>query len=235
MQLDQLITAKLRAEEAENKAAHVPSGKLSAGQLYKPCLEQVLKIIGVPGKPVSDYALRLFKRGNQVEEWVTGLIDADVLQQEANYRNVVGYIDIIKDGRPVEVKSVKSSQWKWLAKEGARWSHKLQAGLYALAIESDIYEVLYVCADDFRTMSFELQTADISPEIDKIIAEVNSTLKKGVLPVFEARESWQSKPEYAEKYSDYGDWLSLTPQLMLEKLQNQYPNSYEKLLSYKEG
>lgn len=232
MDIEKLITSKLREAEAKEKALHSPSGKLSAGMLYKPLLEQVLKLIGVPPAPVSDYALRLFERGKQVENWVINLIGPDETQKEVEYKEAVGLVDVIKDGVLIEVKSVKGSQWRWLQKEGARWNHRLQAGLYALALEKASYQILYVCADDFRTMLCELNTADVAPEINKIVAEVDKQLKNHQMPLFEAREAWQGKPEYAEKYSDYGDWLSLSPDLAMEKLRNQYPDAYKKLTNW---
>lgn len=245
--LDKAISLKLRKEYEQEKAEHQSSGKLSASQLSKPLLEQVLKIIRVPEAPVSDYALRLFKRGRQVEDWIVemlvntelagkvipGKADASSpfeLQKEVEYKGVIGLADVVLDGQPVEVKSVKASQWRWLEKEGARWSHQLQAGLYALALDSPTYQIMYVVADDFRVKCFsDLKTDAIKPEIEKIMSEVANQLKLGKLPVFASREKWQDKPEYAEKYSNYGDWIHLDPQTAMKKLATQFPTSFERL------
>lgn len=230
MDLDAIISKTLRREHEEQRAAHTPSGKLSASQLSKPLLEQVLKIIGVPEKPIEDYTLRLFKRGNQVEDWIVSMLPDGEEQKEVEYKGVIGFVDKMLD-EPVEIKSVKSSQWKWLQKQGARWSHKLQGGLYALGTDSDKYQILYVVADDFRTMSFIYETKDIKDEIDGIINEVKRQLIKGELPPFEAREPWQEGENYS-KYSPYPEFISLDPDLAMTKLKNSYPNAYEKLKSY---
>jgi hypothetical protein len=229
--LDTVIAHKLRSEHEIKMAEHVRSGKLSASQLSKPLLEQVLKIIGVPEKPIEDYTLRLFKRGNQVEDWIVSMLPDGEEQKEVDYKGVVGYIDKLLDV-PVEVKSIKSSQWRWLQKEGARWSHKLQAGLYALGVEADSYKVLYVVADDFRTFTYTGQTADIKPEIDEIINEVKRQLIRGELPAFVPRESWQSKDTYS-KYSPFPEFINLEPELAMKKLQNTYPDAYKKLKAFK--
>lgn len=229
MNLDQLITKTLRTAHEKERAEHTRSGKLSAGQLSKPLLEQVLKIIGVPEAPISDYALRLFKRGNQVEDWIVDMLGKGEEQVEIDYKGVIGYADKVIDGVPIEVKSVKSSQWRWLEKEGARWSHKLQAGLYALGLDSPTYKLLYVVADDFRVREFELNTADISPDIKKIMNEVATQLKQATLPEFKPREDWQAKPEYGEKYSSYPEWVSLDPTTAMTKLKNQHKSAYERL------
>lgn len=234
MDLEKTITAKLREAEARDKALHVPSGKLSATWLNKPLLEQVLKVIGVPPAPFSDYTLRLFARGKQVEDWVCSLLEGEE-QVEVEYNGVVGVIDKIYQGVPVEVKSVKSSQWKWLLKQGPNESYKLQAALYALAMKTDHASVILVTADDFRTMQYDVISADFKPFIDKVVGEVAGTIKNGLLPAFEGRENYQNKPEYADKYSSYPDWVGLPTELAMEKLKNNYPNAYNKLKGVKNG
>lgn len=232
MRLDNLIAQRLREEEARDKALHTPSGKLSASQLSKPLLEQVLKLIGVPQAPFSDYSLRLFKRGKQVEEWICSMLDGEE-QIETEYRNTIGYIDKMINGTPVEIKSVKSSQWKWLEKQGPNPGYCMQAALYALGTNSDESVIIMVSADDFRTQEHTIRTIDWKDRIDSIIDEVDDALKSRTLPAFTPREDWQGKPEYADKYSSYPDWVSLPPELAMQKLRNDYPDSYKKLTGEK--
>lgn len=232
MNLDAIISKKLRDQFEAERAAHTPSGKLSGSQLGKPLLEQVLKIIGVPEKPVDDYVLRLFERGKQVEAWIVSFLDGEE-QEEIDYKGCIGFIDKMIDGVPVEVKSVKSSQWKWLEKQGAKWPHKLQATLYALATGASHYQILYVASDDFRTFVYEGLTEETAPDVEKIIKEVKTQLISGELPAFEPREDWQGADNYS-KYSSYPEFISLSPDLALQKLKNQYPQSYGKLKSYKD-
>lgn len=228
MDIDQLITTELRRQESIARALHEPSGRLSASILYKPLLEQVLKILGVPEKPFDDYALRLFARGKQVEEWVCSMLPGEE-QKEVSYRNVVGVVDKLHEGQVIEVKSVKRSQWRWLKKEGVKWSHALQATLYALALEKTEFTVTYACADDFETMSFTHNVDNYKDDVDRIISEVANALKSGVLPEFKARETWQEKPEYASRYSTFPDWVGLSVEDMMLKLERQYPDALKKL------
>lgn len=223
--LDKKIAEYLRIQNEKEIAEHESSGKLTASGLGKPLLEQVLKVIGVPPSPFDDYALRLFARGRQVEDWIVNIIEPDEAQKKVEYNNTIGLVDAVIDGVPYEVKSVKSSQWKWLEKQGVRWSHKLQAGLYALAMKQDTYKVIYISADDFRTMEFSEQTANIQSEIDNIISEVYLQIRKGELPAFEAREEWQKD----QKYSSYPDWMHLSPEMAMSKLKRTYPEAYKKL------
>lgn len=239
---NQLIQ-QLRTNHEAESALHEPSGKLSAGQLGKPLLEQVLKVIGVPVKPVDDYALGLFERGNSVEDNIIKLLEPDKTQVECEYRGCVGIIDAIKNNRIYEVKSVKNSQIPYLDPDnttrrrgadgnmqrvynGAKYAHALQGALYALADGKEEFTILYASADDLRTYPHTIQTKDMQPEVDKIITEVEEAIASKKLPKWEAREDWQAK--YPE-YSSYPEWISLEPELAMEKLKNQYPDSYRKL------
>lgn len=244
--LQKRIVATIRAEYEAQSALHEPSGKLSAGQLGKPLLEQVLKVIGVPQKPMEDYTLGLFRRGNSVEDNIIDIMKPDESQVEVEYRNCVGVVDIVKDGKIYEVKSVKNSQFQYLdptndkkrrtaegmkpVYDGVKYAHALQGGLYALALGKPEFTIIYVSADDLRTIPHTVQTKEIKGEIDKIISDVEMALNNHKLPKWEAREEWQAK---YPQYSSYPDWISLDPELAMTKLKNSYPDSYKKLINYK--
>lgn len=234
MNLDQLITTRLRTEHEREAALHEPSGKLSASYLGKPLLEQVLKVIGVPPKPIDDYVLRLFARGKQVEDWALDVLGCVETQKPVEYRGCVGVIDGIgRKGGLVEVKSVKNSQLKWLKKDGAKLDHELQLTLYLLAEGKESGHLIYVSAEDFQTFSFVVHAETHRDMVESLISEVENQLKAGVLPSLAPRQSWHEKPTYTQ-YSNYPEWLALEPELMMEKLQRQFPSSYNTLRSYGE-
>lgn len=244
--LEKRIVATIRAEYEAESAKHEPSGKLSAGQLGKPLLEQVLKVIGVPQKPVDDYTLGLFRRGNSVEDNILGLLKPDDTQVEVEYRGCVGVVDAIKDGEVYEIKSVKNSQWQYLDPSnekkrrtpdgmqavygGVKYAHALQGALYALALKKPSYTVIYASTDDLRTLPHTIETKELAREVDKIISEVEQALLNHNLPKWKAREEWQEK---YPQYSSYPDWMTLDPELAMTKLKNSYPDSYKKLINYK--
>jgi len=237
------IYQTLRKNAVERELNHQRSGKLSAGKLGKPLLEQILYVIGVPKKTVEDYALGLFRRGDDVENTVIELLSPDETQVEIEYRNTVGYIDALRNGMPYEVKSVKNSQVKYLDPtntkrtrqsgslqseyNGPKYAHVLQATLYGLATKSDYVTVLYVAADDFRTFAHVIETKTLADEVNRIIDEFDNQLKLGVLPKWEAREDWQEK---YPQYSDYPDWISLDPDTAMQKLKQEYPECYNRLI-----
>lgn len=235
------ITAQIRKEYEEESLKHSPSGKLSAGQLGKPLLEQVLKVIGVPQKPVEDYALGLFRRGNSVEKEILELMKPDKEQVQVEYKNTVGVVDAIKGDMIYEVKSIKNSQVPYIDPEnkkkpgtyasydGPKWAHTLQAGLYALALDKPYFTILYVSADDLRTYPHIISTSEVKDEIDNIIHEVYRCIELGELPIWQAKEKWQTNPQY----SSYPDWMMLSPDGAIKKLENHYPDIYKRFIGGK--
>ena len=248
---DQDITNILRAREEKRRLEHEPSGKLSAGMLAKPLLEQVLRVLAVPGAIVTDYGLRKMQRGRDVEEWFVGLYEGPE-QVKVEYRNAVGYLDkvIKKDGRLWEVKSIKNSQAQYIdpnntkrrrspstgelepVYKGVKWGDALQAGLYALALKKPEFGVIYVSAEDYRTWPHVIELSEVEDDINSIISEVDAQLKSHKLPSFEAREDWHNLPKYAEEWSRYPEWVHLDPDTAMKKLEQQFPEAYKKLMEY---
>lgn len=236
----------LRKVNTERELAHTKSGKLSAGRLGKPLLEQMLYVLGVPKKPVEDYTLGVFRRGEDVEDTVVKLLKPDDTQVEVEYRGVVGFVDAVRNSMPYEVKSVKNSQFKYLDPSnekkrreggflvpeysGPKLGHALQATLYGLATVSDYVTVLYVAADDLRTLAHVIETKTLAAEVDKIIDRFDEQMEKGILPKWKAVEDWQAK---YPQYSDYPDYMSLDPETAMQKLKQEYPESYNKLTGAK--
>ena len=201
-----IIYKKLREENLEESKKHIKSGKLSAGNLGSPLQHQILSALKAESKVLDDYTLGKFKRGQEVEAFIVKMLEKETYntQVECNYRDCVGFLDVELYGDewdttylPLEVKSFANRAYSWIKKEGeAKQGHKLQAGLYAVALNLPLYSVLYVAADDYRTMHLIYETADIKDEIDEIIDIFNDTWKSKTIPVFEAKEKWQEKIMY---------------------------------------
>lgn len=221
--IDKIIEEKLLAKNAEERANHISSGKLSAGMLGDPIQWQILKVLGAEPKELEEYAIRKFLRGKQVEEWVLGYIPDIVAKQKfVEYRECIGYMDCLaetkswdwKNGEiPIEVKSVMNSKWRRIMEQGPDESHILQACLYALAENKEHFAVLYVSAEDYRVKVYIFNTADYKEKIDGIIDRFYQTLKSGVIPKFEPIAKWQSN----KLYNKYPDWSELNEKELLEK------------------
>lgn len=233
--LDKLIGEIVLANDQAKKAAHVSSGKLSASGLGEPLQWQILKTLGIGERVVDEYTLRKFLRGQQIEEWLITHMDGLVKKQEpVTYRNVVGFMDALVDTAnydfpvgviPHEVKSVTNAKFKRLVKQKeADIGHKLQAGLYALALEAKHYAVDYVASDDLRVMTFVYPTHEIKPAIDQIIDEYDAQLAKKQVPVFSPRQKWQAEP----LYNKFPEWSELTQKEIDMVIKVHYPTIWEK-------
>jgi len=213
--INKLVADKVLEEEAEEKAKHVSSGKLSASGLNDPLQWQILKTLGVPTKEMDEYTLRKFQRGKDVEDRILGWLPVSSRQEFVEYRNVVGYLDatinssfwftegLPKSEMPLEIKSVTNAKFKRIVDQGSPdKGHILQVCLYGLAKGTKNTAIGYVASDDYRIQSYILNVEDYKKEIDDIIDKFNDQIAKHQIPVFEAREKWMADLKYC-KYPDF--------------------------------
>jgi len=217
---DRVIGQTLLAQNAKEREDHNPSGRLSAGSLGKPLQWQILHYLNVPGKEFDEYVLRKFTRGKDIESWFLFQVPNVVEQQkEVLYREVIGYVDAMVDTKdcdfnlgviPCEIKSVTNMKYKHLSKQNtADRSHKLQAGLYALATGSEHFCVNYIASDDLRVLTYVFDTEDVKDEIDEIITRFDDQVAKQTVPLFEPVEKWQGKQDY----NDYPKYASIVEEI----------------------
>lgn len=217
LDIEKEVNNYLRNKNETERNKHVSSGYLSASRLDKSTLENVLYLIGVPPLELTDYSLKVFARGNQVEDWVVGLFEELELversQTELEYvtpkgHKIVGIEDVKFKGEdfPTEVKSIKNSAFKYLDIEGAKLGHILQACTYALAEGKEKARVLYIAADDFRTKSFIVKVEDYKELIDSLAEKTYNAIRDGKLPEFKPITDFQ-KLELYKEYTSYPEWL----------------------------
>lgn len=232
--IDEYITKAMYEKDKLEQENHKSSGKLSASMLGQPLQWQILKIMGVPQKEMDTYTLRKFQRGKDVEKWFVSMIP-DLLgtQKFLEYRNCVGYCDAIVDTShhhfdagviPHEVKSVANAKFKRICDDGdADRSHKLQACLYAMAMEKKHFAIDYIASDDYRIKTFVYSTEDYRKDVDEIIDRFDAQIATGLVPAFIPEEAWQSNP----KYNNYPDFLDLSQDLCQELLLKIRKEKYE--------
>lgn len=239
--IDRHISKILTQEDEEKRAKHTPSGRLSASALGSPLQWQMLRMLGVPSKTIDPYTLRKFRRGEHVEDWLIAHLNPVKSQQEVLYRDAIGYVDAVCDTSewdfprgtiPVEIKSVTNAKYKYITKGNKPdQNHVWQACLYALAMETEWFAVVYVATDDYRTHTFLLETAKYKDEVDQIITRFKQQQIAGVVPVFEPKFKYQA----TIKYSNYPEWMSLTEEEISKKLSVDAPEAFEKLNKQKGG
>lgn len=209
LNIAKIVTESLRAEEKQRSDDHVASGKLSASDLGSPVQWQVLRYLGVPKRETDDYELGKFKRGRDVEDFLTGIIakvpETKIEQQvKCEYRDCVGYLDVFLDNDEViEVKSCVNMAFKHIQKEErAKYGHILQACYYAMALGRDEFSVVYVSSDDYRILRFDYRTKNYLDKVNNAIDAFQTAVRLKEIPKFVALETWQS----LDQYNRYADW-----------------------------
>jgi hypothetical protein len=225
--IEDLIKKHLRDKAIKKDEEHVASGYLSASRLDRPLLDNVLYLLGVKGEEIDDYALGLFARGEQVEDWVVSILEAEGMversQEPLQYITADGYVivgleDVKLKGEdfPTEIKSIKASQFKYLDTQGPKKGYVLQAATYALAQGAEFARILYITADDFRIKQFIIKAEDYRAEIDAIAKEVYETLQSKQLPQFKPKNEFERSIKFTE-YTPYATWYGLYQEGLLKR------------------
>ena len=228
IKISEIIIKQIVDAAKKRDSEHVSSGGLSASMLGNPIQWQILKYLKVEPVAHDNYTYCKFQRGRDVEDFIFNEVVKSGAkassQEKAEYNGVSGLIDIYlpDTNEIVEVKSTTNMAFKYIVKGGmAKKNHILQACLYALAKEADTFSLAYVASDDYRVCQFQYRTADYKDEIDQIIADYNSAIKKKMIPEFMAKEKWQVLP----KYSMYPEWLDLNSSQLSKKAKELYENN----------
>jgi hypothetical protein len=234
--IDTEFQTNLVAEFKAEKEQHIPSGKLSASHLHKPLQWQILHYLKVP-RPEDDYLPMKFQRGKDVERSFLKRIANNIEEQqkEVTFMDCVGQIDALYRTKeygilPLEIKSVTSWKFKHIKIEAIPdEQYQLQGTLYALARNTSKYLMTVVNADDFRPVTFLLDTETLHREVVRIIETYQQAITKRQMPTFIPRYKWQEKT----LYSDYPEFTTLTANQTIELLKVKYPASYEKWVKLK--
>jgi len=228
--IDDEFRKNLNIEFANEREEHIASGKLSASNLGKPLLWQVLKYLEVP-RVQDEYVCMKFQRGRDVEKsFIQRLSNVETTQKEISYMNCVGLVDADYRTKeygilPLEIKSVTSWKFKHIKIENIPdEQYQLQGTLYALAEKTPKFLITVVNADDFRPITFLLDTETLHREVVRIIENYDKALATRQMPTFIPRYKWQEN----DKYSDYPEFTLLTTNQIVELLKVKYPKSYEK-------
>lgn len=162
------------------------------------------------------------------------------LQLEGGYRGGTGFIDLAQrvNGKIIyhEIKSSTKMAYDKVAASGRSASgtpspydhHCIQLAYYCLGDGVNTAFVHYFNADDYRLCSFSINPLDYQEEIDREIDDIQAAFLTKTLPPFEALLDFHK----VKGYQSYGDeWNKLTPDQMLTKLQNEYPEAYTRFMT----
>jgi hypothetical protein len=66
----------------------------------------------------------------------------------------------------------------------------------------------------------------VSDKVNGVIKRYEEALKSPAVPKFEEVYAWQKNLDY----NSYPDWMGLSEKEMLDRIKNQYPDSYKLLM-----
>lgn len=170
------------------------------------------------------------------------MLDGEVyLQYEAGYRGGTGFVDLAQrtaTGRLVfhEIKSSTKMAYDKVAATGRSAGgtpapydhHSIQLAYYCLGEGIDSGFLHYFNADDYRLTSFSISPDDYKEEIDKEIDDIQFAFASKQLPSFEALLDFHK----IKTYQSYGeDWNTLSPDQLITKLENEYPEAYQRFMT----
>lgn len=205
------------------------------------------------GNDVEDRAINFLtgiepwnvKKGEIVQSTGDVVLKGDfILQKSGGYRGGVGYIDlaqIVADSYVYhEIKSSTKMAYDKVAASGRYRDkydpengigvpyvhHAIQLAYYCLGDEVTRSFLHYLNADDYRLTTFAINPFDYKEEIDKEIDDIQSVFLDKRLPEFEAFLPYHK----AYKRTTYGEWNDLNQDELMNKLKNEYPLSYQKLM-----
>jgi len=138
-----------------------------------------------PDEPLEDRVYRIFSVGNQMEDWLVGLImdHEDVDNAETQVRvededlDISGYADLkIEQGddeRLYEIKTKNSNAFHYMRKkgEGAMRQHEMQLWTYLYLLDIEKGSIIYLSKDDLSILEYVIWRDDESLK-DEVLSEL---------------------------------------------------------------
>ena len=196
--LEDIISKSLRnkREKKEQKSWYASSlGSCLRGQYFQR--------LGIePDKEITDRELRIFSVGNQMEDWLIGLLEGKKIEtQQRLYSekwNISGRPDLVMDGRVYEIKTKHSRAFWYMQKEGKPMhQHELQLWFYLKMLDLPEGNIVYLSKDDLSIAEFVVKkdNKQLEEEVVKELTLLNKAWENkdpSILPLPKSTE-WQSK------------------------------------------
>ena len=229
METERILAEYATQQNIKKSQRHKTSGKISPSKLAYPSQTAILQLLGVPTDPFDDQILRIFQRGNEVENSVLRAYKRRYpqtsVQIPAEYRGAGGYIDIVADSI-VEVKSVNKRKFETIKSQNKpQTSHAIQTAYYVLANNQKSGRLSYVCSDNLQAKDFTIYAEYWRDIVDYRIDVIYKSILDRRLPDFLPLETWH-KSKY---YTPYQMFYKSKGVQAEELLEIHYPEAYNKL------
>lgn len=159
--IEQLITQALRPKEKRPINSWHPSALgscLTGAYLNRLGLE--------PDHELDERVLRIFSVGKHFEDWVVGLIKDSGQKVETQVRvewpemDVTGYVDLMIDGMPIELKTKHSKSFWYMTKQGAPRQNQMQLWTYLKILNLPEGRLAFFSKDDMAIQEYPVYLND---------------------------------------------------------------------------
>ena len=188
--IQQKVDDRLLIEDAK-KAGRVRSGKWNASSLGKCYRSQYWNRKGEPkSNPISIDALRRFKIGNLIHQYFEDILKEDhFIEVKVEDDNSIGYADIVGIDEVVDIKSVRSFQYKLMKDKKKPYDFKkekkdniLQVTYYAKGLGKAKGRLIFVDKDSLDAIEFEFDVAGFERDLQEELEVLNGYWAKEKLP-----------------------------------------------------
>ena len=182
---------KLLLQEEEKKASRTRSGKWSPSSFGKCYRAQYWNRLNEPKtNPLEAKTLRIFKVGNLIHNFFQGILGMEYSSEvKVETENVLGFADLVNIEEVVDIKSVRSYQYKLMKDRKKKYDFKtekkdniLQVAYYGKSLGKKRGRLIFVDKDSLDVIEFEFAISEFEKELQEELDILNGFWTKQKLP-----------------------------------------------------
>jgi len=145
-----------------------------------------------PTNPPDISALKRFKLGNLIHNWVQSQMDCEK-EVEVKLEDLIGYADLVDEEYVADIKSVSDWAYKYISRpdcdiKAEKYPNWLQVGCYAVILKRPKTKLFFVNTKDIhKTCEFELETLSLVDDINKELSTLRDYWSAQKLPPAQPR------------------------------------------------
>jgi hypothetical protein len=137
--------------------------------------------------PVDVEALRRFKLGKLVHNFVQNFIPDKQTEVKVETDDVLGFADIVQPKKVIDIKSIRSFGFKKILKKDYditldKFSYILQLMSYVKFLSKKVGELFFVDTDSMKIKTFEFKIEDWEAKVDEELEVLRGFWKQDKLP-----------------------------------------------------
>lgn len=177
--------------EESSKVARIRSGKWSPSSFGKCYRAQYWNRLNEPKtNPVGVEALRRFKLGNLIHKLYQDILKGEyIIEAKVETENCLGFADLVGQDEVVDIKSVRSFQYKLMQGKKKPYDFKeekkdniLQVTFYGIYLGKSKGRLIFVDKDSLESIEFEFNIDEFRKKLEEELEMLNGYWKIQKLP-----------------------------------------------------